>query len=155
MGLREKTVSYKRKITQTELTIDKLKGIVRTSLEVSLSCFTNREALKSSLTETPRESLKIDSGSGLIELLREDKLEKQESGYLVTLQTALIDSAKLEASLAASADSADDSWMRAPTSNPMVRVSRRMAETETARRTDLRPVLGGRGGCWSTGLTLP
>lgn len=60
--------------------MNKLENTIRTSFEISFRCFTNREALESSLTETSRESLKMYTGSGRIEQLRDDKLEKQESG---------------------------------------------------------------------------
>lgn len=133
-----------------ELTIKKIKFMIRTSVVFFFSCFTNKEALESSSMETLRESLKMDSGSGRIEKLRgDDKLEKQESGSRVTLQMALIDAAESDAR---EADSAEQWWMAAPSRRPIVRVRRRAMERDTARRMDLR---AGRGGCRPTGLTLP
>lgn len=80
--------------------------------------------------ETLRERLNTNSGSGFIEVLRDDMLVKQESGYGVTPQTALIDS------LEEMDDDDDDdsgclildSWITAATIKEIIRIKRTVAE---------------------------
>lgn len=79
--------------------------------------------------ETLRERLNTNSGSGFIEVLRDDMLVKQESGYGVTLQTALIDS--LEEMDDDDDDSGClilDSWITAATIKEIIRIKRTVAE---------------------------
>lgn len=71
------------------------------------------------------------SGSGFVEILKEDMLVKQEIGYRVTLQTALMASAELdeeERDESSSGSSVLDSWIKAASIRPMIRVNKRIEE---------------------------
>jgi hypothetical protein len=95
-----------------------------------LKLLNKEERFLSSAMETWRESLKMTSGSGLVEMLREDMLVKQEDGYRVTSQTVLIDSAGFdEERYGDSSGSLFDSWINVASAIPMIRVKRRMDET--------------------------
>lgn len=72
------------------------------------------------------------SGSVGFGEVRLDMLEKHDSGYRVTLHTALSESAELDESDGdSSGDSVSSSWISAPSMRPMVRVKRRMAKIAT------------------------
>jgi hypothetical protein len=99
----------------------------------------------SSVMETLRESLKMTSGSGFVEMLREDMLVKQEDGYRVMSQTVLIDSAEFdEERYGNSSGSVFDSWINAARARPRIRVKKRMDETLMMRIRRFDAVLS----CW-------